>query len=138
MLAILFFLMVLDWGPYTDYIGKIPQEHLALVKSIEWSEDTRGHANSNGTIRIPIPPREGVLEHEVGHLVSWANGKQLLNEWRQEFWPEGSPREDMPSRYARTNAAEDFAESYRRWIKGDLQCCCTSRENWMNSRMMRA
>jgi hypothetical protein len=42
-----------------------------------------------------------------------------------------TPRWELPSRYARTSPAEDFAESYRAFIEGRLGACCAWRAAWL-------
>lgn len=105
---------------YSSYALVIPAEHLALVRGLYWAPaGRRGEANWS-TMRLGLSrkPSAYVLAHETAHLVSAAN-LPLWKRYRERFWPDGFPVDGLPTRYARTNAAEDWAESVAHIITGD-------------------
>lgn len=120
---------------YLEAFQRVPAPHRALVKLIEVSDEHEtGQAHRNGHIRIPDELHEGRLWHEVGHLVGWADGERLLEAFSKWFWPDGRPRRGPPSSdYAkRHGAGEDFAETYRRLLRGDRG---TTRIEWLHARL---
>ena len=100
---------------------RVPAAHWALVREIQLVPDTSGRAWKSGLIQLADNGRPGVLWHEVGHLVSWEGTGYRYDSWRYYLWTDDGPRGDPPSRYAHTGPGEDFAESYRAWLRGDLQ-----------------
>lgn len=118
LLALLGLLVLPAPDGYGPAVDALPPGHWALVRSVSRTNDSAAWASASGAIGVPADPRPAALWHEVGHLVSWANGDHLLRSWRPAFWPAGRPVGSLPTAYAGSNAAEDFAESYATYIAG--------------------
>ena len=107
---------------YQEDAERVPAEHWALVREIQLVDGSGRAYRSERRIELPSVGRPGVLWHEVGHLVSWEGTGYRYDSWRSALWTDdGRPLGDLPSRYAHTGPGEDFAESYRAWLRGDLQ-----------------
>lgn len=105
---------------YSDVAYAVPAAHLKLIRGLYWiANANRGEANwSTFRLGLSRKPSTYVLAHEAAHLVSAAN-LPLWDRYRAHFWPGGSPVDGMPTSYARTNPAEDWAESYAHVILRD-------------------
>lgn len=98
---------------------RIPPQHQALVGTIVVEGRTVGMAERRGHA-IHLPPADsgaiGELAHEVGHIVFWSDPTLSLD-WRRQFWPDGAILGQPATNYGRTNADEDFAETYQAMIE---------------------
>ena len=96
---------------YSAVAAPIPAEYLALIRGLYWTPDRHGEANWS-TLRVGLPrkPSGYVLAHEAAHIVS-ATNLPLFARYGARFWPNGYPVDGLPTSYARTNVAEDFAEA---------------------------
>lgn len=117
-LVVVAFLLSLSIAPvsappgYERAWAAIPERHRATVREIRIDRDSGGQARRE-TMSVHLTPhrQDSQLHHEIGHIVMYADPK-LEADWRSSFWPSGRIRGIPPSRYARTNYREDFAESY--------------------------
>jgi hypothetical protein len=114
---------------YADAAAAVPPGHWQLVRRVLIlpADADHGTATSDGTIELPPIRRVIVLHHEVGHLIGWVGESERLRQWEAVAWSDGRPRWRLPSRYAGTNAQEDFAESYAFFLEGWLGECCEQR-----------
>jgi hypothetical protein len=115
--------------PFGDMAMLAPAQHRALVSSVEFTPGNVGWAYpSDGRLILPDLPETWTILHEIGHLVSYSSprGEQLLAKWKAIFSPS-----DAPTEYGRSSMYEDFAESYRLALTGELQARDARRNDWM-------
>src|SRR5688572_23174746 len=117
---------------YSPILESIPAEHRRLVTHVEFVWGDTGTAWPDGTIQLPYGAPGWALAHEIGHLVGWSAParRQIMADWWPAFGADTSPTE-----YGRINTIEDFAESYRLSITGDLAQSDPMREEWLASRV---
>src|SRR5687768_12133925 len=116
---------------YAEAAANVPPAHWQLVRSVGLRFDGPASTSDTGHVLLPQEYRPRGLYHEVGHLVAWANNSELGRLYELLFWHANRPRYRTPTDYARTDPAEDFAESYELFIDGRLVRCCPERARFM-------
>jgi hypothetical protein len=106
------------------------------VKFVGLTDERGGRARSSGIIYLPTERKYSVLRHGVDHPVAYADGGDLGKLWALVLWDGDRPRWNLPSRYARTSPADDFAESYRAFLEGERETCCVERVRFMRESVL--
>lgn len=111
------FASVLPPTGYEAAAASVPARHWALVRSVHVDRDSGGQARrSSMSVHLTPYRSDGQLWHELGHIVRWSD-PSLASDWDRQFWSGGKVRGIPPSRYARTEPDEDFAESYEEMLE---------------------
>lgn len=123
---------------YERAVAALPPGHWALVRSATIDRTSGGQAR-RADLSIHLTPhrRDAQLWHEVGHIVMYADAT-LERDWRTAFWPDGSPRHAVVSRYARINHREDFAESYQEYLEHGGLAAQPERDTFLRTRVFAA
>jgi hypothetical protein len=122
---------------YQHAVARLPARHWALVRSVAVDRASNGQAGQ-ADLSVHLPPADsnadGVLAHEVGHIVAYTH-PDLERAWEQTFWPDGQPLGQTVSRYARTNPREDWAETYKELLERGHLDGSPERERFMRERV---
>jgi len=116
----------------------LPDGHLDLIRATQFklarkwpeesdytSEDTAGTFSSMNNVVTVLDKYNdpGVWAHEIGHAVHYKTESQIGGYYQNTgLWGAtwSSLKKHMPTNYARTDAAEGFAECYEYYCKGAI------------------
>lgn len=103
-----------QWASAASYL---PLEHIQLVRSFSVDRTSSGQSRPDD-LSVHLPPYrgdDGVLWHEVGHIVYYSR-PEVEHLWLTQYWAKRAV-EPPVSHYGATNEREAFAEAYKEYVE---------------------